>query len=246
MIYYEEYGSRSNPTIVFLHGANLVQSFFKQYCFSDRYNLIVPHITGYGKEAGTVYTTEKAMADITELIKSLDRKVILTGFSLGAQLAVKLVSEHEELFYGVIAVSPWIIKERDFLEKVVKQNDKAFKMMKFKPMIRLSGKMMGLDKKNTDELVEYYLSVQKQTILNSVDNGIELDKMPEFFNVKIPVLALCGEKEYQAVHQSVKKMAENPNCSYEIWEKAAHNIPTTFSEKFNKKIDEFLKNTDFS
>ncbi len=246
MIYYEEYGSRNNPTIVFLHGANLVQSFFKQYCFSDRYNLIVPHITGYGKEAGTVYTTEKAMADITELIKSLDRKVILTGFSLGAQLAVKLVSEHEELFYGFIAVSPWIIKERDFLEKVVKQNDKAFKMMKFKPMIRLSGKMMGLDKKNTDELVEYYLSVQKQTILNSVDNGIELDKMPEFFNVKIPVLALCGEKEYPEVHQSVKKMAENPNCSYEIWEKAAHNIPTAFSEKFNKKIDEFLKNMDFS
>ena len=98
MMYYEEYGSRNNPTIVFLHGANLVQSFFKQYCFSDRYNLIVPHITGYGKEAGTVYTTEKAMSDITELIKSLDRKVMLIGFSLGAQLAVKLVSEHEELF----------------------------------------------------------------------------------------------------------------------------------------------------
>lgn len=243
MMYFEEYGDRKNNTIVFLHGANLVQSFVKQYGFSSEYNLIVPHITGYGKEADTVYTTEKALNDITELIKSLDRKVTLIGFSLGAQLAVKLVSEHEELFSGVIAVSPWIIKERKFLEKVVSQSEKSYGLMKSGFMCRLSGLMIGLDKEHRSELAEHCKNVKKETIINSVDNGIELDKMPEFFNVKIPVLAICGVKEYPAVSESVKKMAENPSCTYEIWDKAAHNIPTSFSEKLNSKITEFMKNT---
>ena len=243
MMYFEKYGKRENPVIVFLHGANLVQSFVKQYkAFQNEYCLIVPHITGYGKEADTVYTTEKAMADITELIKSLDRKVILTGFSLGAQLAVKLVAEHEELFDGVIAISPWLIKERKFLEKVVKQNEKSYGMIKIKWLAKLSGLMIGLDKENREQLALDCQNVKKETIINSVDNGIEIDKMPEFFNVKVPVLAICGKKEYPAVSESVKKMAENPNCKYEIWDKAAHNIPTSFSEKLNDKIAEFIKN----
>lgn len=242
MIYFDEYGNRSNPIIVFLHGANLVQSFVKQYdAFKDKYCLIVPHITGYGREAGTVYTTEKAAADITELIKSFNCKVVLIGFSLGAQLAVKLTAEHEELFSGVIAISPWLIKERKFLEKVVKQNEKAYGIIKIKFMSKISGRMIGLNKTDCEQLAEDCSNIQKQTIINSVDNGIEIDKMSEFFNVKIPMLAICGSKEYPEVAQSVKKMAENPNCRYEIWEKAAHNIPTSFSEKLNAEIAEFIK-----
>ena len=49
--------------------------------------------------------------------------------------------------------------------------------------------------------------------------------------------ALAGEKEQIEVTESVKAMAEkNPNCRYEIWEKAAHNIPPLFYKRFNELI----------
>ena len=42
--------------------------------------------------------------------------------------------------------------------------------------------------------------------------------------------------------QSVKQMAaSNPNCKCEIWNKAAHNIPSLFAKSFNEKIVEFVK-----
>ena len=63
------------------------------------------------------------------------------------------------------------------------------------------------------------------------------DSVPEFKNVAFPVIALAGGKEQQSVRESVKKMAEiNGNCKYEVWEKAAHNIPPMFSREFNSLI----------
>ena len=79
--------------------------------------------------------------------------------------------------------------------------------------------------------------VSIETVRNSVDNGITLESVKGFENVKIPVYALAGEKEQIEVTESVKAMAEkNPNCRYEIWEKAAHNIPPLFYKRFNELI----------
>ena len=40
----------------------------------------------------------------------------------------------------------------------------------------------------------------------------------------------------------VRRMAElNTNCRYEIWKKAAHNIPPMFSKRFNKLILETVQ-----
>ena len=51
MLYYDEYGSKENPTIMLLHGAGALDTFCRQYCFSDKYHLIVPHLAGAGKAA---------------------------------------------------------------------------------------------------------------------------------------------------------------------------------------------------
>lgn len=48
---------------------------------------------------------------------------------------------------------------------------------------------------------------------------------------------LAGSKEQTEVHDSVKGLAAmNKNCRYEIWDKAAHNIPPVFSKQFNELI----------
>lgn len=240
-MFFEEFGDKSKPTVVLLHGANLVQSFVKQYSLLNKYHLVLPHITGYGKEAGSVFTTERAVRELSELIFSFGGKVTLVGFSLGAQLAFVLMCENPELINGAVCVSPWLIKEEPMLSKVVKQNDKNFGLLKKEWYVKLCGKMSGLDKEQTDELIEHCMALKKDTILNSVDNGIEFDEYPQFKDVSFPVLALAGKKELDVVTRSVMKMAElNPNCSYEIWDKAAHNIPSKLADKFTARLDEFL------
>lgn len=54
----------------------------------------------------------------------------MVGFSLGAQVAFKLVTEHEELFTAAILVSPWLDKNEAMLQYAMKQNEKQFHSFK--------------------------------------------------------------------------------------------------------------------
>lgn len=240
-MFVEEYGSGNEKIIVMLHGANFVHSFGRQYVLADKYHIIVPHIMGYGNEAHRMFDTEKCTAELAHYIGGLGRKVLLVGFSLGAQLGYKLVSEHSELFTGAILVSPWLIKEEPMLSEVMSMNEKQLASFKKKWLCNIIGFMNGLPAKQRKEFVRQMQEVTPDTVRSSVDNGITLDSIKGFENVDIPVVALAGSKEQAEVRNSVIGMAEkNPRCRYEIWDKAAHNIPPMFSGRFNELICDMI------
>lgn len=97
--------------------------------------------------------------------------------------------------------------------------------------------MNGLPKEQRKEFVEQMQKVSIDTVRNSVDNGITLESVSSFENLTIPVMALAGGKEQDVVKNSVIKMSRlNKYCSYEIWDKAAHNIPAICAKQFNELI----------
>lgn len=97
--------------------------------------------------------------------------------------------------------------------------------------------MNALPSEQRKEFVSQMQNVKEETIHNVVYNGITIDSVPQFADVKIPVIALAGAKEQKEVHDSVRKMSEiNPDCRHEIWDKAGHNIPPLFANKFNELI----------
>ncbi len=239
----EEYGRENEKIIVMLHGAYFVHTYGRQYPLAKDYHIIVPHIMGFGNETNRTFQTDTCIAELAELIKSLGKKVMIVGFSLGAQLAFRLISEHEELFSCAIIVSPWLIKEEPFVSKIMELNLKQNSQLKNKWICNFTAVMNGLiPSKIRKEFVEQCQNVTEETVRNTVYNGITLDSMPDFADVSIPVVALAGEKEDLAVRDSVRKMAEiNQNCRYEIWRKAAHNIPPMFATKFNMLICSMLQ-----
>ncbi len=233
----EEYGIGNEKMIVMLHGAFFVHSFGRQYPLSKEYHIIVPHIMGFGDNTEKAFQSEECIKELYEFVKSLNKKVMLIGFSLGAQLAYKLVSEHEELFDSAIIVSPWLIKDERTLPNILEMNKKQFKSLQNKFKCGLIGFMNGLPPKVCKEFVSQMQNVKEETIQNIVYNGITIESISEFKNITIPILALAGEKEEIAVQDSIKKMSEiNNNCKFEIWRKAGHNIPPMFAKRFNQLI----------
>ncbi len=238
----EEYGKDNESIIVMLHGANFVHCYGRQYPLAGRFHIIVPHIMGFGEEADRVFDTETCTQELAGYIKGLGRKVLLVGFSLGAQLAFKLVSECPELFCSAIIVSPWLIKTETEVAEVMRINEKQLASLKKKWLCNLIGMMNGLPGRQRKEFVRQMQKVRPETIRRSVDNGITFESEPGFAAVSVPVLALAGGKEQEAVIDSVRKMAEvNPHCRYEIWKKAAHNIPPRFARDFNRLISESVR-----
>lgn len=242
MVYYEEYGKSNEITLVMLHGANFVHSFGRQYSLAEKFHILVPHIMGFGKEAERTFNATEAIDDIVELIRSINRKVFVIGFSLGAQLTFSLISNYAELFYGAVLVSPWLIKNEAQMEYIVQQNMEQYKNLKKPWLCNLIGMMNGLPKEPRKDFVRYMQTVNEATIYNSINNGIIFSKEPKFKYVEIPILAIAGEREADDIKSSVIKMhKENKNCQYEIWEKAAHNIPPVYFKRFNARLMQFIE-----
>lgn len=236
-MHFEEFGKEHEKTIVMLHSANYVHVFAKQYCLADEYHIIVPHLMGYGDETDKTFNTDEQIKALTEFISSLGKKVALVGFSLGAQVGFRLLAEHPELFTCAVLVSPWLIKDRETLDKVVAANEKQLASFKKKWLCGLIARMNGFTKEQRISFVEQMQKVTPETVRNAVDNGITLESVSGFDKVEVPVLALAGAKEQDFVRDSVKKLSEiNKNCASEIWEKAAHNIPPMFAKQFNERI----------
>lgn len=129
-MYYDEYGKENEKIIVMLHGANFVHSFGKQYQLADRYHIIVPHLMGYGNETDKIFNADEQINELVGFISSLENKVALVGFSLGAQIGFRLAAEHQELFTCAIVVSPWLCKNKETTEQVLKENEKQFALFK--------------------------------------------------------------------------------------------------------------------
>lgn len=240
-MHFEEFGKEHEKTIVMLHAANYVHVFAKQYCLSDEYHLIVPHLMGYGEETDKTFNTEEQIKELAEFISSLGKKVALVGFSLGAQVGFKLLSEHPELFNCAVLVSPWLIKDRETLDKVVAMNEKQLATFKKKWLCGLIARMNGFTKEQRTSFVEQMQKVTPETVKNAVDNGITLDSVSGFDKVDVPVLALAGAKEQDFIRDGVKKLSEmNTNCTSEVWDKAAHNIPPMFAKQFNERIRQIV------
>jgi len=238
----EEYGKENDKIIVMLHGAYFVHTYGRQYPLARDYHIIVPHIMGFGNETHRAFETDACITELAEFIKSLDKKVMLVGFSLGAQLAFKLVSRHERLFSCAIIVSPWLIKDEPFVSRILELSLKQNAQLKNKLICNFTAVMNGLiPAKIRKEFVEQCQNVTEETVRNMVCNGITFESVPEFAGVSIPVAALAGGKEESVIRDSVRKMAEiNKHCRCEIWSRAAHNIPPVFAKKFNGLIRSML------
>lgn len=240
-MYFEQYGQRENPIVVFLHGAFFVHSFGRQYPLSEKYCLLIPHLPGFGREAKETFEASAVVSELAQFIRELGRPVTLVGFSLGAQLAVKLLAEHPELFNGAVIVSPWLIKDEGSLEEAYRANSKQVRTMKNRFMCRIIGLMNGLPGPQRDEFVEQMQQVSEQTLRNVVYNGIDLDSVEDFARVEVPVVVLAGGKEQARVINSARCLEHmNPNCRVEVWPKAAHNIPPLFRKRFNSLLEEFV------
>ncbi len=242
-MYIEEYGNDNMPAVVMLHGAFFADSFGKQYSLADNYHLIIPHIKGFGRAANEIFTADEAIGELKEAIRKY-APVKLVGFSLGAQLAFRLVSEYPELFESAVIVSPWLMNKDNIPDKIIKGNLKMLSILKNRFICRIISLATKMPKDKANELTVSMKTISEKSVINCVDNKISFETQPEYANIKLPILAMAGSKESDDILNSVKTMERlNKNCKCEIIDKAKHNIPTAFSIPFNQRLIDFFGNT---
>lgn len=243
MIHYDEYGDKDKPVILLLHGAAAVDTFAQQYCFADQYHLIVPHLYGAGESVEILYEPSKMINELLELIHSLgNNKIIVIGHSLGAQLAVALVSKNPELFSVAVFLSAWINPTEKAIAMYNRLATMTSKTLHIGWLIRFQGKYWHYTKEQADYMAEYAKKITLQQYQAFFLNTINLDDYPEYKDVTIPMLAVCGQKEVKDMKRSLQMLeSRNSHCKTVILPKANHDFPMRNVKALNLLLRDFLK-----
>ena len=242
MIYYEKYGNELNPTVILLHDSESVYCFSKECDYlSKNYCAIVPHLPGFGRNPERMFSTELAIQQIVELASNYKKPVTLVGASLGAELAFHLICRHTELFNGCIMISPWLEKDISGIEKAISQLNDKEKTIKNKFLSGLNGLSMGLNKDELRDYNDFCKNVNINSLVAAIDNGISFEKYPEYKNLKIPMMALCGLSESMEIRKTVRMLSkENTNCSYDMWDGVSKMLPIKAAARLSKTVEEFI------
>lgn len=241
MLYYDEYGNKENPTILLLHGAGALDTFCRQYCFSDKYHLVVPHLAGAGKAAAEIYEPEKTVEELFTVIKTLHKNRIgVIGHSLGGQIAIMLVSKNPELFNFAVFLSAWVNPKPKTIRMYCSLAGLSAKMLHWRWLVQIQGKYWNYTKKQADNMTEYSKQITPQVYRSFFTNTLDLSRLSEYQAVTIPMLAICGSREVKDMKDSLKQLVQNPNCRTITLQGVNHDFPMRNAMQLNSRLKQFI------
>ena len=218
-LYYQEKGK--GEAFVLLHGNNSSSEYFKKQIeyFSSKYRVIAVDTRGHGKSprGEKPFNMNQFSEDLNNLLNELKLdKVILLGFSDGANIAMKYALKYQKRIKSLILVGGNIEKKGlkfNFIFPV----EIGYIVSKFFPKkVKKSREMLGL---------------------MIYDPNI---KPNELNVIKVPTLVMAGTNDI-VKERHTKLIASNiPNSKLVIIE-GNHFILSRKSEIANKEIEKFLK-----
>ena len=244
---FDAYGDSKNPTLVLLHGAAALDTFAHQYdALTQRFYVLVPHLPGAGEAAAEAYNPQETADALANWIASLGvGKVYLMGHSVGGQLAVKLVCEHEELFCRAVFLSAWLISSEKSVKNLSNLARLSYGAIKNASLLRMQAKYWGLTPEQAEKLVAYSQKIKKNTYVGFYANRILLKKLPGYPRVKIPMLAMCAKGETAEMKASLDALGkQNTNCLTVVFPQGSHDFVLRNYSLLNPMLMDFLTATE--
>ena len=189
MLPYDTYGNRENRMILLLHGAAALDTFTRQYEMSRKYFLVVPHLYGAGKSVEKMYEPTKMVQELEKLMEALNRdKMIVIGHSLGAQLAIMLVSRHPEWFFGAVFLSAWVNPMTRSVRAYCGMAPLAAKALQWGWLVRMQASYWHYTKEQATRMEEYVKKLTPERYKAFFEHTMRLKDYPEYEQVNIPML----------------------------------------------------------
>lgn len=232
-MFYETFGRKRNPVIVFLHGwgGSLVSwlGTAKAIASLGFYSVVVD-FAGFGKSAepSEPYCVEDYADEVALLVKSLGLgEIFLVGHSFGGRVAIMLSALRKiEIKKLVLVDSAGVLPRRGLLYKA---KVKRYKRLK---------KKASVGKCNPEKLKKYgssdYLKlspVMKQTFIKVVNQ----DLLPYAKRIEVETLIVWGKKDKDTPIYMAKKLNKAINNSSLIVLPSGHYC---YIDNFKVFIDE--------
>ena len=242
-MFFDAYGDEQNPVLVLLHGAAALDTFANQYeLLAQHFRVLVPHLPGAGEAAAEAYDPQATADAVAAWISSLGvGKVLLMGHSVGAELAVKLASEHEELFSRAVFLSPWLCASPASVKLYCAIARHTYRSTKNEKLLRMQAKYWNFNAAQADRMVAYSPKISLETYVSFFEKRIHLGELFGYPSVSIPMLAMCARGDSGETKTSVRALGEqNTNCLTVIFPQGSHDFVLRCANLLNPMLLDFL------
>ena len=219
---YEEYGDKTAPLIVFLHGGGVSSWMWdNQIQFFQHYHCLTIDLPEQGKSKNTEnFTIHSSAKEVNELIKNKanGKKVIIVGFSLGAQVVIQLVSIQPNLFdYAVINSA--LVRPQVFYKKMIKPSIKlTFPFVKNKYFSKLQAKTLYINDRFFETYFKETSEMKRDTLIRILEENMSFKLPNDFQKVTTKILVTVGEKEKAIMKKSAMDIVStNANCTESLF-----------------------------
>ena len=244
-LYYKEYGNEQGPLMVFLHGGGVSSWMWdKQIQYFSNYHCITIDLPEQGKSShmnkfSIKYSAEMIIELIEEIAKG--KKIIIIGFSLGAQVTIQILSIKPELIHYAI-INSALVRPNSFAKKLIRPTIKlTFPLIKLKSFSKLQAKTLFVDKHYFETYYKESSSMKAETLIRILEENMSFKIPNDFSKAKGKILITVGEKEKTIMKKSAKDIvSNNPNCTGIIIRNIGHGVPLAKPDLFNQMIEEWL------
>ena len=172
-------------------------------------------------------------------------KVLLMGHSVGAELAVKLVAEHEELFSRAVFLSPWLLASAASTKLYAGMARMSYSAIKNEKLLRMQAKYWNLNAAQADRMVAYSPKIPLDTYVSFFAKRIHLGELTGYPSVSIPMLAMCAKGETAEMKASLQALGDqNTNCLTILFPQGSHDFVLLNYTLLNPMLVDFLTATE--
>lgn len=215
---YKEYGKGNQKAIVLLHGGGLSWWSYREAAqiLQDDYHVILPILDGHAGSDRSFTTIEDNAAEIIDFIRSdLGGSVyLLGGLSLGAQVALEMLSQQGDICEYAIIESATVIPSRVTHALIRPSIACSYGLIKQKWFARLQFRSLKIKNELYDDYYRDTCSITKEDMIAFLRANTSYTLKESLNNTNADVRIYYGEKEIRGIKQSAQRIKELlPNAS---------------------------------
>lgn len=200
---------------------------------------LVPDLPGHGLSAGRPYVSHAHT--VHELVEKLAKAVpgspvTVIGFSLGAQLAIHLASEHPALVHQAVIVSAQA-KTMPFTNFTLKALSVTAPLARKRWFAKLQARELFISPHQLEDYIATSSSISRESLVAAVGENMRFSPPPGWHTFPGRTLVMVGQRERQLMRDSAMAVhSALPSSEYEVVNGLAHGIPLQRPEWFNQRI----------
>ena len=210
---FKEFGEPGKPVAVLLHGGGLSWWAGEEVIglLREKYRVVAPILDGHGEDGAREFVSIEDSA--AKLIAYIDERCggrvkLLTGVSLGAQIAAEALSQRRDVAQHAVIESALVIPMKALTNITVLANKFLCGLLRQRWFARAQAKALGLP---DDMFQRYYddsLRLSRQTLINIARANGNYALKPAIKETSARVLVVVGQKELRVMRSSAQMLNE--------------------------------------